>query len=134
MDAGALQIAEADPRSPEATALIAALSCELARRYDCADEGAGNFRPEDVLVPGGAFVIGRHGGAPVACGAVRPMGPGVAEVKRMFVVPALRGRRISRKLLDGLEAEARRRGFTMLRLETGFGQPEAIGPVFDKFL
>jgi hypothetical protein len=46
-------------RSPDAALLIAALSAELARRYDHVDDGSGNFRPEDATVAGSAFLIGR---------------------------------------------------------------------------
>ena len=45
----------------------------------------------------------------------------------MYVVPAARGRGISRLLLAGLEAEALARGWSTLRLETGPRQPEAVG-------
>jgi len=48
-------------------------------------------------------------------------------VKRMYVVPAARGRGVSRAVLAGLEDAARDRGWTTLRLETGPLQPEAIG-------
>jgi GNAT superfamily N-acetyltransferase len=62
-------------------------------------------------------------GTPIGCGALRPLEPGAAELKRMYVVPAARGRAISRLLLTGLEAEAASRGWTTLRLETGPRQP-----------
>jgi GNAT superfamily N-acetyltransferase len=66
-------------------------------------------------------------GTPIGCGALRPLEPGAAELKRMYVVPAARGRAISRLLLTGLEAEAASRGWTTLRLETGPRQLEAVG-------
>jgi GNAT superfamily N-acetyltransferase len=53
-------------------------------------------------------------------------GDGVAEIKRMYVVPAARGRGLSKLVLAGLEAAARDRGWTTLRLETGPRQPEAV--------
>ncbi len=39
-------ISPADPRSPEATGLIADLSAELAGRYDYAEDGSGHFKPD----------------------------------------------------------------------------------------
>jgi GNAT superfamily N-acetyltransferase len=66
-------------------------------------------------------------GTALGCGALRALGEGVAEVKRMYVVPAARGRGVSRAVLAGLEDVARERGWTTLRLETGPLQPEAIG-------
>jgi GNAT superfamily N-acetyltransferase len=52
---------------------------------------------------------------------------GDAEVKRMYVVPAARGRRLSRVLLTELERRAVAAGQRRLVLETGTRQPEAIG-------
>jgi putative acetyltransferase len=113
-----------DPRDDAASALIESLTDELARRYH--GDGTGNFRPDDALVPRSGFVIGRIGGRPVACGAYRPIGPDVAEIKRMYVEPASRGRGLGRRILDDLEARARADGYTTARLETGTEQPEAM--------
>ena len=44
----------------------------------------------------------------------------------MYVVPAARGRGVSKVVLAALEDAARERGWTTLRLETGPRQPEAI--------
>ncbi|MGY2127811.1 GNAT family N-acetyltransferase [Blastococcus sp. SYSU DS0617] len=65
-------------------------------------------------------------GTPLGCGALRPLGGAAAEVKRMYVVPAARGRGVARAVLAGLEEAARGRGWTTLRLETGPLQPEAV--------
>jgi GNAT superfamily N-acetyltransferase len=45
----------------------------------------------------------------------------------MYVAPAARGRGVAKAVLAGLEAAARERGWTTLRLETGPRQPEAMG-------
>lgn len=66
-------------------------------------------------------------GTPVGCGALRFLGDGVAEVKRMYVVPSARGHGVARAVLAGLEDAARDLGRTTLRLETGPRQPEAVG-------
>jgi putative acetyltransferase len=116
----------ADPRGPEAAELIRVLSAELARRYDYMEDGSGDFEPETALPPRGAFVIGRLGGLPVACGAIRPLGENVAELKRIFVLVGFRGRGYSKPIIRELEREARARGYMTLRLETGVRQPEAI--------
>lgn len=122
----AIEILAVDPRSGEAARLIRALSDELARRYDFADDGSGNFKPEDALVAGSAFVIARADGTAVACGAFRPLEGNVAEIKRMFVAPDCRGRDYSKAILNELERLARENGYTAVRLETGDRQPEAI--------
>jgi putative acetyltransferase len=115
-----------DPRGVEAAELISALSAELARRYDNMEDGSGGFKPEDALGPRGVFVIGRIGGNPVACGAIRPLGADVAELKRVFVKVDFRGRGYSKAIVNELERQARLRGYKVMRLETGFRQPEAI--------
>ena len=51
---------------------------------------------------------------------------GEAEVKRLFVDPQVRGRGIGRALLAQLERAAKRAGVSLLQLETGVKQPEAL--------
>jgi putative acetyltransferase len=126
MSETALDVSAADPRLPEAVEVVRALSGELARQYDFADDGSGDFRPEDVLIPRAAFVIGRAGSRAVACGAIRPLERQVAEVKRMFVLPECRGRGYAKAILAELERVAEQMGYRALRLETGNRQPEAI--------
>jgi len=45
----------------------------------------------------------------------------------MYVVPEARGRGLSRRLLTALEDEARALGCSLVRLETGKLQTEAVG-------
>jgi putative acetyltransferase len=115
-----------DPRLPEAAGLIAEMSSELARLYDHADDGSGNFRPEDVLVPRSVFLVCRIAGRAVACGALRPIDANCAEIKRMYVAPAWRGHGLARAILHALERFAVDNGYTSVRLETGVRQPQAI--------
>jgi putative acetyltransferase len=121
-----LSIAPADLLAPEAQALIARLNQELASRYP--EPGANHFRldPEEVGPGRGAFLVARHDGEAVGCGALRIVEPGTAELKRMFALPSARRRGIGRAILVALEDEARRLGITRLVLETGIRQPEAI--------
>jgi putative acetyltransferase len=53
--------------------------------------------------------------------------PGTAEIKRLFVESASRGRGVATGLMDYLEAEAIARGLLELRLETGIYQEESLG-------
>jgi len=121
---GAFVIESVSPRCADATALVAGLMAELARRYpEYEAGGVGNVTPADVCV----FLIGRLDGRPVACGSLRPMEePGLAEVKRMYVEPAARGRGLSKGMLAVLEEHAHGLGFARVRLETGTRQPEAL--------
>jgi putative acetyltransferase len=72
------------------------------------------------------FVVARdaNGGA-VACGAV-VLNAEYGEIKRMYVRPANRGQSLARKILTMLESAAKEAGCTLLRLETGPYQPEAL--------
>jgi putative acetyltransferase len=61
----------------------------------------------------------------VACGGVA-FYDGYAELKRMYSRPSVRGRGVAKALLRRLEAEARAAGATLLRIETGVYQQEAL--------
>lgn len=74
----------------------------------------------------GGVVIAFDVGEPVGCGAFKRYEEGVAEIKRMYVKPESRGRRIAALVLRELESWAAELGFTKCILETGHKQPEAI--------
>lgn len=114
-----------DPRSPEAAALIARLDEDLHRRYPA--EFVHGFDPGSIAGGRGVFLVGRLGGRPLACGAVRALEPGVGEVKRIYVAAEARGRGLARRILKALEDEGRKLGFARIVLETGTNQPEAMG-------
>ena len=71
------------------------------------------------------FFAARVDGVAVGCGGVA-FYDGFAEVKRMFTQPTVRRQGVATALLRHLEAEAKRAGFSVLRLETGVYQAEAI--------
>lgn len=122
-----LRICREGLESAIAQALIAALNAELSERYP-EDDSANHFRLDGhEVAPGrGTFLVAYDESVPIGCGAVRRIDEGVAELKRMYVAPAMRGRGVGRALLAALEAEARQLGVTRLVLETGPRQPEAI--------
>jgi len=62
----------------------------------------------------------------IAARGVDESGTTWGELKRMYVAPAARGRRIGRLILDRLIAHAKSEGITVLRLETGNKQMEAL--------
>jgi putative acetyltransferase len=119
-----LVFADVDPAAAEAAALISALDRDLSSRYPGANIhgiDAASFR-----AAGGVFLIGHLEGIPVACGALRPMDASAVEVKRMYVHDTHRGHGFGRAMLAALEEIASERGYRVIRLETGDGQPEAI--------
>ena len=112
--------------SVEARALIAALNAELSQRYPDPVDSFFSLGEDEVSAGRGAFLVARANGKPVGCGAVRKLDEATAELKRMYVVPAARGRRLGGRILAALELETRRLGVTRLVLETGRNQPEAV--------
>ena len=96
---------------------------EVRARYGGKEEPGAHPTAADVSV---VLVARDDDGTPLGCGALRALRDGVAEVKRMYVVPAARGRGVSKAVLAGLEEAAREHGWTTLRLETGPRQPEAV--------
>lgn len=67
----------------------------------------------------GAYYVLEVDGAPVGMGGLRRFAGGVAEVKRMYVRPGHRGRRLGATILAQLVADARALGYDQLRLDTG---------------
>jgi putative acetyltransferase len=110
-----------------AQALAVRLEAELLGTYDGVPGSGGLLSPDIFEPPSGAFLVGRTGGKPVACGGVCRYDEQTGELRRMYVVPAARGRGLSRILLSALEQEARGLGYEALRLETGNFQYAAIG-------
>jgi GNAT superfamily N-acetyltransferase len=104
--------------------LTADQQVEIRARYDGKGEPGTPPSAADVSV---VLLVRDDDGTALGCGALRALGDGAAEVKRMYVVPEARGRGVSKAVLRGLEDAARARGWTTLRLETGPRQPEAIG-------
>jgi GNAT superfamily N-acetyltransferase len=107
--------------------LLSDLDAELDERYPGEGIPPPMHHPVDYAPPRGVFLVAHADGEPVACGALRPgPEPGTGEVKRMYVVPSARGRRIAERVLGALERAAAELGYRRLVLETGTGQPEAL--------
>ena len=67
------------------------------------------------------FVARDEAGRAVGMGALKIETPELAEVKRMFTLPDVRGQRVGSAILAAVEALARDKGITVLKLETGEG-------------
>jgi putative acetyltransferase len=113
------------PDSGDARTLIAELDAYLIPLYPPVSHHG--YPVEKLLAEGVDFFIARLGGAPAGCGAVKFFGSDYGEIKRMYVRPQFRGRGLGRAMLHHLETFAARRGISVLRLETGILQAEAIG-------
>ena len=78
---------------------------------------------------GGADVPSARGIASAGCIALRPLaalGPGVCELKRMYVRPAFRGTGLGRALGERVIAFARAAGYTAMKLDTSTSMHAAI--------
>jgi putative acetyltransferase len=110
--------------SSDAVALRQAQRDELNARYGTSGHEAGPVPTAQSIA---VFLVARDKERkPVGCGGLRGLGPGEAEIKRMYVVPEARGSGLATRLLRALEEQARGHGVTRLLLETGIRQPEAI--------
>ncbi len=117
-------IAPESPQQEEVARLIAELDAYLGTLYP-----AESNHPLDIAAlaaPDIRFFVARRAGAVAGCGAMRVDPDGYGEVKRMYVHPTVRGGQIGRRLLERIEEQARIEGLTVLRLETGIHQPEAL--------
>ncbi|GEP50840.1 N-acetyltransferase [Flavobacterium noncentrifugens] len=62
----------------------------------------------------------------VGCGAFKKYDEQTVEIKRMYVLPDFRGKKIAQSLLSELEKWAAQLGFLACILETGYKQEAAI--------
>jgi len=111
--------------APIAQELVAAMLAEVATLY-AADLGPPPVPGlEELSPPAGGFVVLAEDGRTLAGGGVRRLDDRACEIKRMYVVPAARGRGLGRELLEALEALGRDLGYAVARLDTGAKQPGA---------
>jgi ribosomal protein S18 acetylase RimI-like enzyme len=83
-------------------------------------------RIEDIYIQsGGEFLVGELDGRIIVMGALKPIRPGVAEVKRMRVHPDFQRRGLGQMMLSILEVRARELGFHRLVLDTSTVQKAA---------
>lgn len=123
---------------PDVARLVDEVQQEYVRRYGGPDavpldermfvDGLGGFFVgyETGSDEGGEDVAVAMGGWRVRDEVVRLGARNAAELKRMYVAPAGRGRGHARAVLAHVEADAAAHGHDVLVLETGTAQPEAI--------
>lgn len=117
---------------PDSLRLVTAVQQEYVLLYGGPDRSP--MDPDHFEPPSGGFLVGYLAGEPVATAGWRriervagqPPAAVPAELKRMFVLPAHRGRGLSRRMLAAVEQDAAAHGTSHLVLETGSRQPAAI--------
>ncbi|MGZ6976453.1 MAG: GNAT family N-acetyltransferase [Acidimicrobiia bacterium] len=110
--------------------LAQAMRDEIAVMYDGLEldgDSMPKAGPAELSPPHGAFLVGWVAERAVCCGGVKRLDQRVCEIKKMYVIPELRGQGVARVLLHALEAKARELGYGVARLDTGPKQLSARG-------
>jgi putative acetyltransferase len=109
--------------NPDFQSLVVFLDRDLKIRDGDEHEFYAQFNKTDSIKN---VVVAYFEDEAVGCGAFKSYSENTAEIKRMYVKPEFRGRRIAQQILTELEEWASESGFVTCVLETGFNQPEAI--------
>ena len=117
---------QTDPDDADTGALIERLNHELAVVATHPGENHFSLKADEVTGDRGRMLRARYGEQLAGCGAVRDIGGGAGEIKRMYVDQSVRGQKIGAAILDQLELHAKRLGLTELKLETSAKQQHAL--------
>jgi GNAT superfamily N-acetyltransferase len=108
--------------------VVAQAEAELVARYGGLDDGELGLTAAMFDPPAGVFLIARteSRAEPIGGAGLRSVAPGTGEVRRLWVDSAWRGRGIGREVMTGIEDAASDLDLSVLRIETGDRQPEAV--------
>lgn len=118
-----IHLKRTDATNSDFQALVKALDKDLAIRDGADHTFFAQFNKIDNIQNA---VVAYTEATPVGCGAIKQYDAATMEVKRMYVVPAMRGKGIAPAVLNELEQWAKALGYSKCILETGDKQPEAL--------
>lgn len=118
-----IQLFRTDSDNKDFVALVKLLDADLAKRDGDEHSFYAQFNKIDKIKHA---VVACEEGKPVGCGAIKEYDQKSVEVKRMYTLPAHRGKGIATKILNELELWATELHYHKCVLETGKKQPEAI--------
>src|SRR5215472_10796340 len=127
-EAAMVRFAIEDPTTPDARWCIDQYFAELDARFEAGFDPARSISADarELTPPDGILLIARLRDRPVGCAALKFHVDAPAELKRMWITPAVRGLGLGRRLLGEMEQHAREAGVAVLRLETNRSLSEAI--------
>ena len=128
LTASLVEVREVDPLDAGAQHCLRSYFAELEQRSGESLDPAtiASAKPEEMRAPQGAMLVAYLRGEAIGCGALKLHGRAPAELKRMWVDPAIRGLGLGRRLLVELETRAAGAGAKVARIETSRHLPEAI--------
>jgi len=116
-----LEILKAETPDPVAEARQLFVEYAESLGFDLGFQGFGEELaglPGDYAPPGGRLLLAIHEGRTAGTIALRDLGEGSCEMKRLYVRPGFRGLRVGHALVLAVIAEAREMGYNRMRLDT----------------
>lgn len=118
-----INLVRTDSDNADFIALVKHLDADLAERDGSDHSFYSQFNKINKIKHA---VVAYENDKPIACGAIKEFSPDAMEVKRMYTIPASRGKGVAGKVLTELEKWATELSYKKCVLETGKRQPEAI--------